>query len=502
MLSSVYIFNTAAAFIQHRPYIFYFADRRYVNRGGSIYGNVILQVFLDFFAEICIIKGGDVMKKRTAAFLACLTVMTAFAGSCGGNTAAQTTAPAPAAAVTEQTVQSTVSETQTEAVTEAAPETSAVINENLTPEEMIIQSSLLDMGSPERFADKLSKAANGEEITVAYIGGSITEGYTVEPEQCWAYLTHQWLCGQYPDAKINYVNAGLSGTPSTLGLIRADRDVIAPCGEPDIVFIEFAVNDANDPVNKEAYESLVRKMLTLDSKPAVALIFMRTDNGYSCQDWQKEVGYLYHLPMISINDALTKAIDDGVMTWEDYSNDGAHPNPEGCKFITEAIKYMFEAFRGNGDRLLDVDANDIAPIYGDDFVNMHLLDSADLTPVSAGEYENSAPLTAFPNAWTRKTGENEGISFDMEFDDLFIVYHCNKNKHFGTADVYVDGEKQCEVNSFAEDGWSNPVPQLIMRGDGVKPHRVEIKLQGDGEKTYFGILAFGCTNEELTSPGT
>ena len=168
------------------------------------------------------------MKKRTAAFLACLTVLTAFAGSCGGYTAAQTTAPAPSAAVTEQTVQSTVSETQTEAVTEAAPETSAVINENLTPEEMIIQSSLLDMGSPERFADKLNKAANGEEITVAYIGGSITEGYTVEPEQCWAYLTHQWLCGQYPDAKINYVNVGLSGTPSTLGLIRADRDVIAP----------------------------------------------------------------------------------------------------------------------------------------------------------------------------------------------------------------------------------------------------------------------------------
>ena len=436
------------------------------------------------------------MRKKLIGTIAFLSALTMFAGSCGGNTPAQTTA-APAAAETEQTEQTAVSGTQTETVSEETPETSAVINENLTPEEMIIQRSLLSMGSDERFAKVLSKAENGEEITVAYIGGSITEGYTVQPEECWAYLTHQWLCEQYPDAKINYVNAGLSGTPSTLGLIRSDRDVIAPCGDPDIVFIEFAVNDDNSAVTKEAYESLVRKMLSLESEPAVALLFMRTDTGYSCQDWQKEVGYLYHLPMISVNDALTAGIEAGTMTWADYSNDGAHPNPEGCKLVAEMVEHMFEAFRGNGDSLPDVDPKDVTPIYGSEYVNMHMLDSASLTPVSIGEYENTAPLTAFPNAWTRKTGDNEGISFDMEFDDLFIVYHCNKNKHFGTAEVYVDGEKQCDVNSFADDGWSNPVPQLVMRGDGVQKHTVEIKLEGDGEKTYFGILAFGYTNEEL-----
>ncbi|MBQ3842676.1 MAG: SGNH/GDSL hydrolase family protein [Ruminiclostridium sp.] len=438
------------------------------------------------------------MKKRTAAFLAFLTAATAFSAACGGTAPAQTTAAAQTTEAPAETTPAAETTTTTAQQTEAAPEQET---EEMTPEkirEKIVKNSFFDIGSPERFAKALAKAENGEEITVAYIGGSITEGYTVQPEECWAYLTHRWLCEQFPDAKINYVNAGLSGTPSTLGLIRSDRDVIAPYGEPDIVFIEFAVNDANDSVNKEAYESLVRKMLTLESNPAVALIFMRTDNGYSCQDWQKEVGYLYHLPMISVNDALTNAIDNGYMTWADYSNDGAHPNPEGCKLIAEMIENMFDEFRGNGDRLLDVDANDITPIFGSEYVNMHMLDSASLTPTSAGEYENTAALTAFPNAWTRKAGGNEGISFDMEFDDLFIVYHCNKNKHFGTADVYVDGEKQCEVKSFAEDGWSNPVPQLVMRGDGVKQHKVEIKLQGDGEKTYFGILAFGVTNEELT----
>lgn len=40
------------------------------------------------------------------------------------------------------------------------------------------------------------------------------------------------------------MNAGLSGTPSKLGILRLDRDVLAY--EPDICFIEFAVNDGTE----------------------------------------------------------------------------------------------------------------------------------------------------------------------------------------------------------------------------------------------------------------
>ena len=429
------------------------------------------------------------MKGFRLSAAAVLTALSCFLCSCG---TAQTPEQSAAASVSSS-VEAVVSEAQEQWYEETREETERDVYLSLA-------CTSVSAGDPTRFRRVFEKAANGEEITVAYIGGSITEGYTLEPEQCWAYLTHRWLCEKYPSAKINYVNAGLSGTPSTLGLIRSDRDVLAPCGDPDIVFIEFAVNDDGSAVTKEAYESLVRKMLDLESAPAVALVFMRTDTGYSCQDWQKEVGLLYGLPMISINDALTKAIEDGYMTWADYSNDGAHPNPEGSKFVAEAVELMFEMLEDKkytgeySNKLSEYDyAYDIVPIYGSGFVGMHMTDAATLEPVSAGEYTVTAPLAAFPNAWTRKGGENEGITFDMEFDDLFIVYHCNNSKHFGTAEVYVDGEYKTDVVSNSSDGWSNPVPQLIMRGDGKAKHMVEIKLKGDGEKQYFGILAFGFT---------
>ncbi len=366
--------------------------------------------------------------------------------------------------------------------------------------QLIIEKAMLQTGNTERLLKVFEKAEKGEEVVVAYIGGSITEGYTLKPEECWAKLTYDYLCEKYPDAKIRYVNAGMSGTPSTLGLIRFDRDVLGAYGDPDLVFIEFAVNDAQDSVSKEAYECLVRKAYGSGSDPAVILMFMRTDIGYTCQDHQSEIGYNYGLPMISLNDGLSWAIDNGIMTWEEYSNDGAHPNPDGSILIAEMVEKMYESVLEGvsyGDHEVpDVKkVEDVTPLYGDSFVEMSMLDNGNITPVSIGEYSETEVLNTFPNGWTRKVGDNEGISFEMTFDDLFIVYHCNKSKRFATADVYIDGELETSVNSSSEDGWSNPVPQLVHKGDGkAETHTVELKMHEGFEKDYFGILAFGVTD--------
>lgn len=61
---------------------------------------------------------------------------------------------------------------------------------------------------------------------------------------------------------IHYIKAGVGGTPSELGMIRYERDVLRNFTvQPDIVVVEFAVNDAGDETNGVCYESLVRKIL-------------------------------------------------------------------------------------------------------------------------------------------------------------------------------------------------------------------------------------------------
>ena len=45
---------------------------------------------------------------------------------------------------------------------------------------------------------------------------------------------------------VKFVKAGVGGTPSELGMLRFDRDVLRDGEKPDIVVVEFAVNDEGD----------------------------------------------------------------------------------------------------------------------------------------------------------------------------------------------------------------------------------------------------------------
>lgn len=363
---------------------------------------------------------------------------------------------------------------------------------------LLIERSLISAGDTSRIEAALTRAKNGEEITVAYIGGSITEGLTAGAEKCWAKLSYDWLCEQIPDGKINYVNAGMSGTPSTLGVIRVERDVIEPYGNPDIVFIEFAVNDGGSSLDKDAYESLVRRMLSLDRNTAVVLLFTVLKNGYTCETTHmKAIGEHYDLPMISVNTALTPEFSARRMAWEKYSDDESHPNEWGHELVKDFVANFYTKVLDGTDGEKPIsDVSAIEPLYGADYTNVHLLDRTNLTPVSLGEYtDDKDTIAQFPNGWTRKGGDNEGIVFEITCKDLFVIFHCAKNKKFAKADVYVDGEYQTSVESSKETGWGNPEAQLLFNRDKVEKHTVEFKIAEEEDNyCYFGILGFGYTD--------
>ena len=92
------------------------------------------------------------------------------------------------------------------------------------------------------------------------------------------------------------MNAGLAGTPSVLGNLRLERDVLSH--DADIVFIEFAVNDAQDIMHKASYEDMIRTILTWENEPAVILLFTVLENGYTCQEHMSEIGSYYDQPRI------------------------------------------------------------------------------------------------------------------------------------------------------------------------------------------------------------
>jgi hypothetical protein len=91
----------------------------------------------------------------------------------------------------------------------------------------------------EGLGNFFAKVKAGKEIKVAYFGGSITAAAG------WRVKTLKWLQEQYPNAKFSEINAAIGGTGSDLGVFRCYQDVIAK--KPDLVFVEFAVNDGSAP---------------------------------------------------------------------------------------------------------------------------------------------------------------------------------------------------------------------------------------------------------------
>jgi len=80
-----------------------------------------------------------------------------------------------------------------------------------------------------------AKLDAGKNVRIAYLGGSITAA------PGWRVLSRDWFQEKYPQAKVDEIHAAIGGTGSDLGVFRLQNDALQH--KPDLLFIEFAVND-------------------------------------------------------------------------------------------------------------------------------------------------------------------------------------------------------------------------------------------------------------------
>ena len=447
------------------------------------------------------------MKRLLSAFLAACVIMTA--AGCGGSDSGSSavsdnsasSAAEDAASVGEDassadenaaSAESTSAATESTAAPEAEQEEidySALSEEEIY--DLMVKRSLITTGDMTRMANVLDRAAKGESITAAYIGGSITEGYhdnlTLAEEQKWAKMSTVWLNEQFPTATVNYVNAGLSGTPSILGNMRLERDVLA--SDPDIVFVEFAVNDGDAVAYHKAYESMVRTLLSQDKDIAVVLLFTIVESGHTCQEYMSKIGEHYDLPMISLPDSMWVEIQEGRMTWDDYSGDQSHPHVEGSKLVRDlVINYYENVIPVASENVGEVDKTLPEPLYSAAYMNMHFLESTNMEVQLDGfvEYET---YHWFKNGWFYKGDKGASMKFTADCANLAMVFKANNSQVYGDAQIYVDGELVATVSSNMESGWNNPETQYIINNSESASHEVEIVVEG-GTPCCFYVMGF------------
>jgi hypothetical protein len=90
-------------------------------------------------------------------------------------------------------------------------------------------------GLPNFFA----KLTAGRDVRIAYLGGSITA------QDGWRPKTLAYFQKAFPKAKLSQIDASIGGTGSDLGVFRLKQDVLDQ--KPDLLLVEFAVNDGGAP---------------------------------------------------------------------------------------------------------------------------------------------------------------------------------------------------------------------------------------------------------------
>lgn len=357
-------------------------------------------------------------------------------------------------------------------------------------EQMYQRATYCPQADMTRLANTIRKAMNGEEITIGFIGGSITEGYSAsKKENSYAALVYKWWCEKFPDTKINYVNAGIGGTSSYLAVHRAQEELLKY--DPDLVFIEFAVNDSYTEHNMNSYESLVRKVLNDEKSPAVVLLFSTNALGDGVQAVEQAIGTYYQLPMISYRDAVIPEILAGNFVWTDISPDIVHPNDLGHSIYAGLITRYLEETAIKLNRIPKVTKWKMPEKIGiDRYENAHIENAATIQPIEMQGFGHENVNYHFGYNWKAVT-DDASITFVVDSANIGVIYQRTIDGSSGQYDVYIDGEYVKTLDGNFVEGYGTETDVSVLHADELNQHKqhiVKIVKNPDSENNKFTII--------------
>ncbi|MDR0472798.1 MAG: hypothetical protein LBH43_03880 [Treponema sp.] len=238
-------------------------------------------------------------------------------------------------------------------------------------------------GNTDRLKAALNKAKNGENITIAFLGGSITGeaspngGYSLIDsnninDRDYANRTALWFFDTYGANKITYINHGAGGNSSGSGvnwldtfvgqggndlgigglLKGADGQASSRLHDPDIVFLEFAVNDSMGGWVGWSYgatmNTIISRVLAESDAAVIVLCSLNFDNGLSADVVHTMAAQKHSVSVVNHRAGLWPNIRVGKVdpvNRQEIARDDVHPNVKGHGIYADFIIHFLETIR-------------------------------------------------------------------------------------------------------------------------------------------------------------
>ena len=344
-----------------------------------------------------------------------------------------------------------------------------------------------------RLKNLMKRAANGESLVIGFLGGSITQGsLSSTPKNCYGYLVYEWWKKSFPNAAFSFVNGGIGGTTSHYGGARAWKDVL--CYRPDIVTVDFSVNDDANEFFEETYEGTIRRLLAAPSAPAVVVLNnVFYDTGKNAQDYHNRIADHYGIPHVSIKDTVYPDVESGKIVRADITPDNLHPNDKGHRLVADEICKLLDSIKAEmeeetiaGENIegksTKTEASVLlpAPLTENAYEHSRLIQIQDNEAILDGflvdPIEKKGMLDIFKNGWTA-AHTNDKISFEIECSCLAVQYRKSVQQPVPKAKAVIDGDEAHAVildGNFTEDWGDCLYLEPLLHHAEKKVHRIEI----------------------------
>lgn len=246
--------------------------------------------------------------------------------------------------------------------------TSAFLNDICNTKNVVLENGFIHSGKAVHTEAEYGKYINertplyntykrlneDKSLNVVYFGSSVSAGHgATDAESSWRAKVGSWFESTFPDAEINNYNASVSNSGSMLGAFRTTHDVTSL--SPDLVFIDFAANDAYCQTQDEDieifFEHIIRTIKQKNPKCDIVVLYItdqsnarNTSNGLLPQaQVQDNIAEYYEVSSISIGQALCDKFDyTSDEEWATYFYDIVHPTSIGYGVYFDVIREYLE----------------------------------------------------------------------------------------------------------------------------------------------------------------
>lgn len=312
-----------------------------------------------------------------------------------------------------------------------------------------------------------------KQISAAFIGGSVTQGYMNLHvlESAYPAITADALREMGYDVQCTI--CAEAGMDSLAGNVLADS-VIMP-KHPDLVVLEFAINETTLQHSVLSFESLLRRLVSLPEHPVVCVLIMRNANDYSCESFMLPMAEHYGLPCISVRRGLNPAIGAGSLTWEDFADREGHPNPDGHALLAACLTELIHKARSAEST--DTAADLPEPWLDAPFTSLHTVFPGDPCEWIETRAETIPRMEwYFRRAW-QIDGESGSFTLKCRCRAIILFFETNTLPEYGTVRLTLDGKavrhplmNGALLSGYSLYGWGNPRSIILLNQKTAQEH--------------------------------